>query len=129
MSKAILLVEDDDVVRMLTTEVLQEFGYQVLSAADAEEALGTLNSDDARIDLLLTDVGLPGMSGPDLARHALRVRPQLAVLFASGYVHGDQLGELHCDDAALKERCEVIGKPFTLDQIRDKVAGMIGNGV
>lgn len=127
MSKAILLVEDDDVVRMLTTEVLQEFGYQVLGAADAEEALDTLGSSDTRFDLLLTDVGLPGMSGPDLARHALGLRPELAVLFASGYVQGDQLGGLHENDDLLKERCQVIGKPFTLDQIRDKVADMIGS--
>lgn len=126
MNKAILVVEDDDVVRMLTTEVLEEFGYQVLCAEDAEQALQTLASE-ARIDLLLTDVGLPGMSGPDLARQALTLRPQLAVLFASGYVQGEQLGDLGgADSVSLKERCEVIGKPFSLDQIRDKVAGMIG---
>lgn len=127
MSKAILVVEDDDVVRMLTTEVLEEFGYQVLSAEDAEQALRTLAAADTRIDLLLTDVGLPGMSGPELARQALTLRPELAILFASGYVQGEQLGELGSEtDAALNERCAVIGKPFSLDQIRDKVAGMIG---
>jgi CheY-like chemotaxis protein len=126
MSKAILVVEDDDVVRMLTTEVLEEFGYQVLGAEDGEEALSTLSSD-THIDLLLTDVGLPGMSGPELARQALTLRPELAVLFASGYVQGEQLADLgEAGGISLRERCQVIGKPFSLDQIRDKVAGMIG---
>lgn len=129
MGKAILVVEDDDVVRMLTTEVLEEFGYRVLTAGDAEEALCVLADGDTLIDLLLTDVGLPGMSGQELAREALKRRPTLAILFASGYVQSERQGSLSdIGGETVDGRCDVIGKPFTLDQIRDKVRHMIGDG-
>ena len=83
-AKTILLVEDDHVVRGLTTEVLAEFGYGVTAQRDAASALERLRSDQ-HFDLLMTDIGLPGMDGRALVAAARQLRPALPVLFASGY--------------------------------------------
>lgn len=116
----VLVVEDNDLVRMLTVEVLEEIGYQVLQAEDAEEALPILRGDTA-IDLLLTDVGLPGMNGEELAQAARQARPQLPVLFATGFAE-----IVHIDGSELATRMSMIAKPFSIDALRDKVNGMLG---
>ena len=124
--KSILVVEDDDVVRMLTTDVLEELGYRVVAAADSTEALHSLDVD-SDFDLLMTDVGLPGMSGHQLAEAARRLYPRLPVLFASGYVQGSQIESVSemAGSQPLEGPLGVIGKPFTLDQLRDKVGEML----
>jgi PAS domain S-box-containing protein len=106
-SESILLVEDDEQVRAATALLLTGLGYRVTEAPDAATALDFLATDLA-VDLLFTDVVLAsGMSGPELAREARRVRPMLRVLFMSGHVQ---------DTAALTEQIErdarFIGKPF-----------------
>lgn len=116
----VLVVEDNDLVRMLTTEVLEEIGYQVLQAEDAEEALPILQGDTA-IDLLLTDVGLPGMNGEELAAAAREARPELPILFATGFAE-----IVHIDGSELATRMSMIAKPFSIDALRDKVNGMLG---
>ncbi|MBU1331913.1 MAG: response regulator [Gammaproteobacteria bacterium] len=115
----ILLVEDDDIVRMLTLEVLMELEYQVLEAADAQQALLVLESDQP-LDLLMTDIGLPGMDGHQLMIRARSLRPQLPVLFASGYGEGvpSQTGE----GAATA----TITKPYSLDLLRSTVQNLLG---
>ncbi|WP_312799713.1 ATP-binding protein [Pseudomonas sp.] len=80
----VLVVEDEAVVRSLIVEVLDELGYRALQAADAQEAIPLLESDQ-RIDLMISDVGLPGMNGRQLADFARLSRPNLKVLFATGY--------------------------------------------
>lgn len=116
----VLVVEDNDLVRMLTVEVLEEIGYQVLQAEDAEEALPILQGDTA-IDLLLTDVGLPGMNGEELAAAAREARPELPILFATGFAE-----IVHIDGSELATRMSMIAKPFSIDALRDKVNGMLG---
>ncbi len=116
----VLVVEDNDLVRMLTVEVLEEIGYQVLQAEDAEEALPILQGDTA-IDLLLTDVGLPGMNGEELAAAARQARPELPILFATGFAE-----IVHIDGSELATRMSMIAKPFSIDALRDKVNGMLG---
>ncbi|MGF6593844.1 response regulator [Pseudomonas sp. 2835] len=111
----LLVVEDDDIVRMLTVEVLEELGFRVLEAANAQEALAILSDSNNSLALMLTDVGLPDMNGKDLAVKARELRPELPVLFASGY--GDNLdvpADMH-----------QIAKPFSIDQLRDKVKGIL----
>jgi DNA-binding response OmpR family regulator len=105
---------------MLTVEVLEEIGYQVLQAEDAEEALPILQGDTA-IDLLLTDVGLPGMNGEELAAAAREARPDLPILFATGFAE-----IVHIDGSELATRMSMIAKPFSIDALRDKVNGMLG---
>ncbi|MBO0367627.1 response regulator [Pseudomonas putida] len=112
----LLVVEDDGIVRMLMVEVLEDLGYKVIEAADATSALAILNDPATPLDLLMTDVGLPDMSGQDLAGKAREIRPLLPVLFASGYA----------DSLSVPEGMHSIGKPFSIDQLRDKVVQMIG---
>ncbi|CAN1600736.1 response regulator [Pseudomonas sp. B21-028] len=111
----VLVVEDDDIVRMLIVDVLEELEYQVLEADGCEQALDFLRNLDQPIDLMMTDIGLPVMDGRELARQARLVRPALPVLFASGYA----------ESIDVPESMAVIGKPFSIDQLRDKVKSIL----
>ncbi|EUB84779.1 response regulator [Pseudomonas sp. GM30] len=114
-ASTILVVEDDDIVRMLIVDVLEELDFKVLEAADGESALNTLGDQSKHIDLMMTDHGLPDMTGSELAEKARQLRPTLPVLFASGYAENiDVPADMH-----------VIGKPFSIDQLRDKVKGIL----
>ncbi|HEX4196754.1 MAG TPA: ATP-binding protein [Caulobacteraceae bacterium] len=109
--EVVLLVEDNEGVRAYSAMSLTELGYRVLEAADAEGALPILRSDE-RIDLLFTDVVLPGRSGRLLAEEAAQIRPGLRVLYTTGYsrnaiVHQGRL------DAGV----DLLSKPFTYDQL------------
>ncbi|MCP1518537.1 CheY-like chemotaxis protein [Pseudomonas migulae] len=111
----ILVVEDDDIVRTLIVDVLEELEYEVLEADGCEQALEFLNDEDQYIDLMMTDVGLPVMDGRELATQARIVRPELPILFASGYA----------ENIEVPTGMHVIGKPFSIDQLRDKVKGIL----
>jgi CheY-like chemotaxis protein len=113
----ILVVEDDDIVRMLIVDVLEELEFSVLEADGCEQALEFLNDEDQEIDLMMTDVGLPVMDGRELATQARMVRPTLPILFASGYA----------ESIDVPAGMQVIGKPFSIDQLRDKVKGMLAS--
>ena len=94
--RSILVVEDDDDVRAYTVEILRELGYRVLEAHDGPSALRLIERQDRLIDLMFTDVVMPGMSGRELADRARAVQPELKVLYTSGYtrnaiVHGGRL--------------------------------------
>jgi len=113
--EVVLVVEDNDDVRAYSVMSLTELGYQVLEARDAEAALVILSAD-SRIDLLFTDVVLPGVSGRVLVDRAVALRPDLKVLFTTGYsrnaiVHQGRL------DAGV----QLISKPFTYDQLAARV--------
>ncbi|WP_252272169.1 response regulator [Pseudomonas subflava] len=122
--KKILLVEDDQVVRLLTLEVLEEFGYQVLPFEEAPGALEALRGDE-HFDLLMTDVGLPGMDGRQLVRAARQLRPNLPVLFASGYGERELLDEVRAShpDAA----SEAVVKPYDL-ALLERLLGELTGG-
>nr|WP_298143513.1 response regulator [uncultured Pseudomonas sp.] len=112
--RSILLVEDDDVLRTLTAELMTEMDYQVFEVEDAPAALAILRS--ARpLDLLMTDIGLPGMSGDQLMVIAQQLRPELPGLFASGY--GDGF-EPMVSDAVDAPRVAVIQKPYSPELLR-----------
>lgn len=115
----LLVVEDEPVVRDLVVEMLQEMGYHVLSAADGVEGLKILQTP-VPIDLLLTDVGLPGLNGRQLADAALERRPHLKVLFMTGYVENSLLR-----DGFLGPDMEVIAKPLALNALTEKIEAMI----
>jgi two-component system, cell cycle sensor histidine kinase and response regulator CckA len=84
-SETILVAEDEDGVRSLTREVLEKYGYTVLEAANGEEALKVAEHHDGPLDLLLSDVVMPRMGGPELAQALLAKRPSVKVLYMSGY--------------------------------------------
>lgn len=114
-ASTILVVEDDNIVRMLIVDVLEELEFKVLEADGSEAALSLLEDSGRTIDLLMTDVGLPGMDGQELAARARQLRPELPILFASGYA----------ESIEVPVDMSVIGKPFSIDQLRDKVRGML----
>ncbi len=103
--ETILVVEDEDAVRLLAVESLSRAGYQVLAAASGEDALRVADGFDGTIDALLTDVVMPGMKGPELARRLRAARPSIRVLLMSGYA-ADVVTK---DD--LKE-ARLLSKPF-----------------
>ncbi len=118
--ETVLVVEDEATVRMLVTETLDELGYASLVAEDGSSGLRILESD-AHIDLLVTDVGLPGLNGRQLADAARLARPGLKVLFITGYAHHAALGL----GTALEPGMELITKPFPLAELANRVQTML----
>jgi CheY-like chemotaxis protein len=107
-AETVLLVEDEHLVRQLTHEILRRSGYRVLEAADGAEALRLLHDQADRIDLLLTDVVMPGMSGYELVERARPLRPDMRILFVSGYSE-----EAITRQRQLATDIELLAKPFT----------------
>ncbi len=118
-----LVVDDEPTVRMLVTEVLEDLGYTAIEAADGAAGLQVLQSD-ARIDLLVTDVGLPGgMNGRQVADAARVVRPELKVLFITGYAENAVLSHGHLDPGM-----HVLVKPFAIDVLARRIKELIAGG-
>jgi PAS domain S-box-containing protein len=118
--ETVLVVDDEPSVRMLVTDVLQEVGYTALEAHDGSAALKVLRSD-ARIDLLVTDVGLPGgMNGRQVADAARAIRPKLKVLFITGYAENAAIGHGH-----LGPGMHVLTKPFAMDTLAHRIKDLM----
>jgi PAS domain S-box-containing protein len=118
----VLVVEDEPRVREFSTQLLIDLGHEVVSVGDPAAALEHLGRD-APVDLLFTDVGLPGMNGRQLADEARRRRPGLKVLFTSGYAR-----EAIIEQGRIEPGVELITKPFTLDQLATRVAQVLARG-
>ncbi|AKF47111.1 hybrid sensor histidine kinase/response regulator [Pseudomonas syringae] len=119
--ETVLVVDDEPSVRMLVAEVISGLGYNCLEAADAQSGLQILQSD-TRIDLLISDIGLPGgMNGREMADAAGDCRPGLPTLFITGYAKTSVL-----DDCHLRPCTQVLTKPFGLDALAGRVTGLIG---
>jgi two-component system cell cycle sensor histidine kinase/response regulator CckA len=112
----ILVVDDDLAVREVASRVLRRAGYRVLEAADGQEALAVARGEAGRLDLLLTDVVMPGMNGRELAERLTEVRPETRMLYMSAYtedevlLRGIRIAEMN-----------FLSKPFSLDGLRDAV--------
>ena len=118
--RTVLVVDDETTVRLLITEVLEDHGYIAVGAADGAAALRVLRSD-LPIDLLITDVGLPGgLNGRQVADAARSLRPGLEVLFITGYAEGTVLA-----GSALEEGMHVLTKPFNLDALVRRVGSLV----
>lgn len=118
--ETVLVVDDEPSIRMLVTEVLQDLGYGAIEAADGPSGLDILRST-ARIDLLVSDVGLPGgMNGRQLADAARALRPELKVLFITGYAENLVLEKQH-----LAEGMSVLTKPFSLETLAMRIRNLI----
>jgi CheY-like chemotaxis protein/anti-sigma regulatory factor (Ser/Thr protein kinase) len=121
--ETILVVDDEATIRHLIDEVLDEQGYTVIGAGDGAAGIKVLQSG-ARIDLLITDVGLPnGMNGRQVADAARSLRPGLKVLFITGYAENAAVGNGH-----LEPGMELLTKPFTIEALSLKVAQILGQG-
>jgi DNA-binding NtrC family response regulator len=115
-TETILLVEDDANLRNLARQVLQNLGYTVLEAADGEKALKRATDHSSNIDLLLTDVVMPGMSGKRLADELVKVQPNLKILFMSGYTEN-----AIARHSVLTPGIQFIQKPFSLTALTTKI--------
>jgi two-component system, cell cycle sensor histidine kinase and response regulator CckA len=115
-AETILLVEDDDAMRELTRSCLEGGGYVVLSATNAESAIDTATAHNAPIHLLVTDVVMPGISGPELAKSLSSSRPETKVLYMSGYA-----AELIAQQGILDRQISLLDKPFTKEALLRKV--------
>ncbi|AEL06307.1 two-component system sensor-response regulator hybrid protein [Xanthomonas campestris pv. raphani 756C] len=119
-SQRILLVDDTDVVRMMVSEVLSDAGYHVIEAENADGALAQLRVD-AQIDMVVSDVGLPGMNGRDMADVARDLRPGLPILFITGYAENAATRQ-----EFLAEGMALLPKPFSLNDLLNTVSRMLG---
>ena len=120
--KTVLVVDDEPSVRMLVTEVLEELGYISVEASDGPAGLRMLQSD-MRIDLLITDVGLPGgINGRQLADAARTTRPDLRVLFITGYAENAIIG-----NGQLEPNMGVLTKPFVMETLARRIIEMSGD--
>ncbi|RML64657.1 Hybrid two-component sensor histidine kinase/response regulator CvgSY [Pseudomonas syringae pv. pisi] len=118
--RTVMIVDDEPTIRMLVAEVLEDQGYIPIEAGEGASALKVLESD-ARIDLLVTDVGLPGgMNGRQLADAARIIRPDLKVLFITGYAENAIIGNGHLDPGMW-----VLTKPFTMEAFASRIYEMI----
>jgi CheY-like chemotaxis protein len=114
----ILLVDDNDDVREITALLLRDTGYNVIEAPSGSAALAALGANPA-IDLLIVDFAMPGMSGIDLLEQARTRRPEIKVVFITGYIDLARFGAKFADEIVVK-------KPFTMDQLAPAVRKALG---
>ncbi len=116
----IVLVEDEDLVRVISGRILMDAGYHVIHAANAKDALALIHAHNEDVDLLLSDVVLPAMNGNELARQVISDFPQIRVLLMSGY-SGDSMG----DKGLKNDEFSFINKPFMPEELIAKVAALL----
>ncbi|WP_311970315.1 ATP-binding protein [Pseudomonas baltica] len=120
--ETVLVIDDEPTVRMLITEVLEDLGYTALEAADGATGLEVLQRNP-QIDLLVTDVGLPGgINGRQVADAGRTLRPDLKVLFITGYAHNAATWE-----EQLAPGMHLLTKPFSMDDLTSRIKGVIGS--
>lgn len=118
--ETVLVVDDEPTVRTLITDTLSELGYTAIEAADALSGMKVLKSN-VRLDLLITDIGLPGgMNGRQMADNAREHRPHLKVLFITGYAENAAIGNGH-----LQPGMQVLSKPFAMDKLAFRIKSII----
>ncbi|CAN5342936.1 PAS domain S-box protein [soil metagenome] len=117
--ETVLVVEDEVVVRGIITETLTNDGYRIVEASDGPSGLQILNQE-IRVDLLVTDIGLPGMNGREFADYAREVRPGLKILFVTGYAQSAAMAK-----GFLKPGMELITKPFDVERFSQRVRDMV----
>lgn len=114
-SSVVLLVEDEPVVREITARVLESAGYRVLESTGAKHALGLADAHCGEIDVLLTDIVMPGMTGVDLAERLRQLQPSMVTVFMSGYAESDIR-------KGLAGSAVHIQKPFTVNFLLSRIA-------
>jgi len=114
----VLVAEDEDIVRLVVVEVLNDLGYKSLEAVDGPAALRILKSPQ-RIDLLITDIGLPEMNGRQVVDLTRGERPDLKVLYMTGYAEMAASGDF------LEKGMQIISKPFSMDKLSAKIRDVV----
>jgi CheY-like chemotaxis protein len=119
-AETVLVVEDDKDLRAYLIEVLRDLDYRAIAAQDAVAALGILEQREIRVDLLLTDVVLPGMNGRELAQRAGQLRPGLKVLFMSGYSRNAVVHQGRVDRGV-----HLVQKPISLNDLAARIRDVL----
>lgn len=120
--KTILVVDDEPEIRKLVSAMVRQFGYNVLTADSGEHALTLYRNHKAPIELLITDVIAPGMSGPMLADELVKLQPALKVLYISGY------DDTHVVQKYVVERGHMLlSKPFTVAELKAKMQELLAS--
>lgn len=119
--KTILVVEDAKAFRLLVRELLEEAGYTVVDAEAPDAALRLLETEPVTIDLVLTDIVMPGMSGPEFVKRLSTIQPQARAVFMSGYSDNSMGGVRTLEPGAL-----FVQKPFTMDQLMRTIHQALG---
>ncbi|MGC2695219.1 MAG: response regulator [Candidatus Angelobacter sp.] len=120
--ETILLVDDEDSLRNVVVDLLRQLGYHMLTAASGPEALKLAREYPGKIDLLLTDVVMEPLAGPELAEELLRSRPDIKVVFISGYADSSL-----APDGVLKPGAVLVNKPFTVKILSAKLREIMGS--
>jgi len=121
-TETILLVDDEESLRTVIVDLLSHLGYRTLSAASGHDALDLAREYPGKIDLLLTDVVMHPVSGPDLAETLMRSRPEMKVIFISGYANPSL-----APDGELKPGTVLVHKPFSMKILSAKLREVLGN--
>lgn len=116
----ILVVEDNEMVREMVQEMLAGYGYTVLAAADPHQAIELLSHQTSRVDLLVSDVVMPGMNGPELYEQLIVQIPDLKVVFISGYPINPSLR-----GGTLEDGVNYLQKPFTAEALLERIAQVL----
>jgi signal transduction histidine kinase/CheY-like chemotaxis protein len=116
-ARRVLLVDDDQAVREVTTSILEGLGYEVVGAASGVEALEIIDREGARIDLAILDYAMPGMNGAQVASEIRKRRVRLPIIFVTGFVHMEALGEIGAET--------VIQKPFTEQDLARRIPAVL----
>ena len=119
--QTVLVVDDEEMVRAIMVQVLQDNGYTVLEASNSLEALRTAQAHTGNIDLLLTDVKMPGMNGLELAARLLSNRPEMTVLYVSGHADSTRQIQLQEGQFIIEPGANFLHKPFSPDGLLQKV--------
>lgn len=120
-TETIMVVDDEESMRLIMADFLGQLGYQILSASNGQEALRVAEEYSGRIDLLLTDVKMEGLTGPELAEKLLKKRPEAKVVFISGFPEGSL-----APDGVLKPGTILVQKPFSMKLLSAKLREVLG---
>jgi len=121
-TETILLVEDEEIVRTMTRQILEMSGHKVLEATCGSEAIRICSSYDGPVHLVLTDVVMPHMNGPSMVKEVMRIRPNIKTLFMSGYTDNAILRH-----GILEEGMPFLQKPFSPDGLALKVRDVLNS--
>jgi DNA-binding NtrC family response regulator len=119
-NKTLLVVDDDDSVRDFTVRILKSLSYNVLSAPDGQTALALFQEKTAHIDLVMTDMVMPNMTGKEFVEAVRGIDPHMKVLFVSGYGPDETLGDL-ADDPGIA----FLQKPYIRNQLSETIRGLL----
>ncbi|MFW5870822.1 MAG: response regulator, partial [Candidatus Sumerlaeota bacterium] len=122
-TETILVADDEEAIRMVSTDILRTLGYRVISAADGEEAVSIFQERPRAIDLVILDVDMPNLNGRAAARVMQLARPDIKVLFASGYSDANQRKALRDEGFD-----QFISKPFTMFDLQSAVRQILDDG-